>query len=105
MISSDAPERPHIEQRNRRYYGLDAMLLTGDMAQAFSLPQPGGFLVKQVAENSIAARLGLRGGDRMGIVDGQSVVVSRTPHGARRRSVSTGCGAMSATPSGRCWPV
>ncbi|HKZ04709.1 MAG TPA: trypsin-like peptidase domain-containing protein [Methylomirabilota bacterium] len=67
--------RQLLGQRGRRYYGLDIMLLTGDMAQAFNLPQPGGFLIKQVALDSIGARLGLRGGDRVGIIEGQSVVV------------------------------
>ena len=39
------------------------------------MPQAGGFLVRQVAKDSVAARIGLRGGDRLGIVDGQQIVV------------------------------
>jgi len=39
------------------------------------VPQAGGFLVKQVAKDSVAARIGLRGGDRLGIVEGQQIVV------------------------------
>jgi S1-C subfamily serine protease len=62
-------------ERNRRWYGLDALLLSGAMAEAFRLPQAGGFLVKQVVKDSVGGRLGLRGGDRLGIVDGQQVVV------------------------------
>jgi serine protease Do len=34
-----------------------------------------GFLVKQVAKDSVADRLGLKGGDRIGIVEGQHIVV------------------------------
>jgi S1-C subfamily serine protease len=60
---------------NRRWYGLDLLLVTGAMAQTLKVPQAGGFLVKQVAKDSIAARLGLRGGDRLGIVEGQPIVV------------------------------
>ena len=45
------------------------------MAETLKVPQAGGFLVKQVAKDSVAARLGLRGGDRLGIVEGQQIVV------------------------------
>jgi serine protease Do len=64
-----------LVERNRRFWGFDAMLVAGDMAQALNVPQSGGFLVKQVAKDSVAARLGLRGGNRVAIVDGQRIVV------------------------------
>ncbi len=64
-----------LVERKRRWYGLDAMLVTGAMAEALHVPQAGGFLVKQVVKDSIGGRIGLRGGDRIGIVDGQQVVV------------------------------
>ena len=55
--------------------GLDLLLVTGAMAQALKVPQDGGFLVKQVVKDSIAGRMGIRGGDRIGIVEGQQIVV------------------------------
>jgi len=64
-----------LVERKRRWYGLDAMLVTGAMAEALHVPQAGGFLVKQVVKDSIGGRIGLRGGDRIGIVDGQQIVV------------------------------
>ncbi len=64
-----------LVEGNRRWYGLDLLLVTGAMAQALKVPQEGGFLVKQVVKDSIAARMGLRGGDRIGIVEGQQIVV------------------------------
>lgn len=64
-----------LVERNRRFWGFDAMLVAGDMAQALKVPQSGGFLVKQVAKDSVAAQLGLRGGNRVAIVDGQRIVV------------------------------
>jgi len=67
--------RKLLVERNRRYYGLDAMFVTGAMAEALKVPQAGGLLIKQVAKDSIGARLGLRGGDRIGIVEGQQIVV------------------------------
>jgi serine protease Do len=60
---------------NRRWFGLDVLLVSGPMAQALKVPQEGGFLVKQVAKDSIPPRLGMRGGDRIGIVEGQQIVV------------------------------
>jgi S1-C subfamily serine protease len=59
----------------RRWYGLDLLLLTGAMAASLKVPQAGGFLVRQVAKDSVAGRMGLRGGDRLGIVDGLQIVV------------------------------
>jgi serine protease Do len=67
--------RTLLVERSRRWYGLDTMLVTGAMAEALSVPQPGGFLVKQVIKDSPAGRMGLRGGDRIGIVEGQKIVV------------------------------
>jgi len=64
-----------LVERNRRWYGLDLLLVTGPAAEALHVPQAGGFLVKQVIKDSLAGQIGLRGGDRMGIVDGQPLVV------------------------------
>jgi serine protease Do len=61
--------------RNRGFFGFDAMLVSGAAAESLNLPQSGGFLVKQVAKDSVAERLGLKGGNRMGIVDGRQLVV------------------------------
>jgi S1-C subfamily serine protease len=67
--------RSLLVERNRGFFGFDAMLVSGAMAQALNVPQAGGFLVKQVVKDSVAGRLGLTGGDRVGIVDGQQIVV------------------------------
>ena len=62
-------------ERNRGWFGVDLMLVSGAMAEALKVPQAGGFLVKQVVKDSVGGRLGLKGGDRVGIVDGQQIVV------------------------------
>src|SRR5215467_3204462 len=67
--------RKLLVEGNRRWYGLDLLLVTGAMAQTLKVPQEGGFLVRQVAKDSIAGRMGIRGGDRLGIVEGQQIVV------------------------------
>ena len=74
VVTSNTVKSLVVEKR-RGWYGLDLMLVSGTMAQALNLPQSGGFLVKQVVKDSIAGRLGLRGGDRVAIVEGQQIVV------------------------------
>jgi len=67
--------RKLLVERNRRWYGLDLLLVSGPMAEALNVPQAGGFLVKNVVQDSIGGRLGLRGGDRLGIMEGHQIVV------------------------------
>ena len=67
--------RTLLVERTRHWYGVDLVLVTGPAAQALNVPQAGGFLVKQVVQNSPASEIGLRGGDRVGIVEGQKLVV------------------------------
>jgi serine protease Do len=67
--------RKLLLERNRRWYGVDLLLVTGGMAEALRVPQAGGFLIRHVVKDSPAGQLGLRGGDRLGIVDGKQVVV------------------------------
>jgi serine protease Do len=74
VVTSNTVRKLLIE-RNRRWYGLDLLLVTGEMAEALKVPQAGGFLVTQVVPDSVAGRLGVRGGDRVGIIEGQQVVV------------------------------
>jgi S1-C subfamily serine protease len=64
-----------LVERRRGWFGLDLMLVSGAMAQALKVPQSGGFLVKQVVKDSVGGRIGLKGGDRVGIVEGQQIVV------------------------------
>jgi serine protease Do len=67
--------RSLLVERNRGFFGVDLMLVSGAMAQALNVPQAGGFLVKQVVQDSVGGRIGLKGGDRIGIVEGQQIVV------------------------------
>ena len=64
-----------LVERKRGWFGVDLMLVSGAIAEALNVPQPGGFLVKQVVKDSVGGRLGLKGGDRIGIVEGQQIVV------------------------------
>ncbi|MFH2065174.1 MAG: trypsin-like peptidase domain-containing protein [Pseudomonadota bacterium] len=60
-ITSKAAKRLLLEEPTF-WFGFDGIVLENELAAAFNLPQPIGFLVEQVAENSPAARLGLRPG-------------------------------------------
>jgi len=60
-VTSNTARRLLLEQPSF-WFGLDGIVLEDELAAAFNLPQPMGFLVQQVAENSPAARLGLRPG-------------------------------------------
>lgn len=60
-VTSNTAKRLLFEQPSF-WFGFDGIVLQDELASAFNLPQPIGFLVQQVAENSPAARLGLRPG-------------------------------------------
>jgi S1-C subfamily serine protease len=74
VVTANTVRRLLVEQ-NRRWYGVDVVLVTGAVAQALKVPQPGGFLIKQVVKDSAAGQMGLRGGNKVGIVEGQKLVV------------------------------
>jgi serine protease Do len=74
VVSTNTVRKLLLEE-NRRWYGVDTLLVTGSLAEALRLPQAGGLLVKQVVADSIGGRLGLRGGKRIGIVEGQRLIV------------------------------
>ena len=51
------------------------MLLTGRLASVFNVPAPAGFLVKTVAQGSMAANMGLQGGDGILTIGGKEIPV------------------------------
>jgi len=55
--------------------GIDGTMLTGDLAAIFNLPEPAGFLVKTVAQGSVAWDMGLMGGDKVATIGGQQIAV------------------------------
>jgi S1-C subfamily serine protease len=60
-VTANTARRLLLEQPSF-WFGVDGIVLEDELAAAFNLPQPMGFLVQQVAENSPASRLGLRPG-------------------------------------------
>ena len=61
VVTSNTAKRLLLEQPSF-WFGFDGIVLKDELAAAFNLPQPMGFLVQQVAENSPAARLGIQPG-------------------------------------------
>jgi serine protease Do len=54
---------------------LQGMLLTGRLASVFNVPAPAGFLVKTVAQGSMAWNMGLRGSDGTLTIAGKEIPV------------------------------
>jgi serine protease Do len=54
---------------------LQGFLLTGDLAAIFNVPAPAGFLVKTVAQGSMAWNMGLQGGHKTVTIDGKQIAL------------------------------
>ena len=50
-------------------------ILTGDLAAIFNVPAPAGFLVKTVAQDSVAWSMGLQGGNRIVTIGGKDIAI------------------------------
>jgi S1-C subfamily serine protease len=62
-----------LVERKVFWSALQGILITGDLAAIFNVPAPAGFLVKTVAQNSMAWKMGLLGGDRTVTISGQEL--------------------------------
>lgn len=60
-VTSNLTRRLLLEQ-NTYWSGLEGVVISGNTARIFNVPQEAGLLVQSVAEKSPAERLGLRGG-------------------------------------------
>ena len=56
------------KKMTRPRLGVSGTLISGDLAEAIELPAQGGFLVYDVADNSPAARVGIRGARRFVVI-------------------------------------
>ena len=66
--------RQVLEQRSL-WFGLDGILIGGDVAKALNLPQPAGILVQHVSEGSPAWRQGVRAGTLRTSVAGEDMLL------------------------------
>jgi S1-C subfamily serine protease len=73
VVASNTARRLLLEQPVP-WFGIDAILLEGDMLRVFNVPAPG-ILIQRVTEDSPAARVGLRGGFTRAVVGGRTLIV------------------------------
>lgn len=64
-----------LVERKVFWSALQGVMLTGDIAAIFNVPAPAAFLVKTVAQGSMAWNMGLQGGDRIITIGGQEIAV------------------------------
>jgi serine protease Do len=64
-----------LTRRGSFWADVKGVLLRGEVANVFNLPQPSGFLVTRVARDSAAERLGLKGGRIEAYIDDQEVLL------------------------------
>ena len=55
--------------------GADGIILSDDAARIFNVPQPAGFLVQRIADNSPAQRIGLIGGTYRATIAGEELLL------------------------------
>jgi serine protease Do len=67
--------RSLLVPRKMFWGALQGMLLTGRLASVFNVPAPAGFLVKTVAQGSMAWNMGLQGGDGTLTIGGKEIPV------------------------------
>jgi serine protease Do len=67
--------RSLLVPRKMFWGALQGMLLTGRLASVFNVPAPAGFLVKTVAQGSMAWNMGLQGADGILTIEGKEIPV------------------------------
>ncbi|WP_103072180.1 S1C family serine protease [Aquimarina sediminis] len=73
-ISSNVAKRLLMEEANL-WTGMEAMLITGNIARVLNVPQESGLLILNTSTKGAAGKLGLRGGDIQATIDGMDILV------------------------------
>jgi len=74
VVTSNTAQKLLIE-RKVFWSALQGVMLSGDLAAVFNVPAPAAFLVKTVAQDSMAWNMGLLGGDRLVTIGGKEIAV------------------------------
>ena len=64
-----------LVERKVFWSAFQGTMLTGNLAATFNVPAPAAFLVKTVAQGSMAWNMGIQGGDRIVTIDGKEIAV------------------------------
>ncbi len=73
-VTSNVARKVLLEEKTF-WAGVTTVLLRGEFAKVFNLPQPAGLLVQQVAQNSPADHIGLRPGETLARVGEREFLV------------------------------
>jgi len=73
-VTGNVARKLMLEQR-RAWFGVESVLIDGDLAPVFHLPEAAGLLVQSVATGSLADRLGLRTGTVPATIGALTMVV------------------------------
>ena len=74
MITSNVAQRLLVAKKGF-WTGVDGVLLSGEWARIFNVPQPAGLLVQRVADNTPSAAIGLIGGTYKADIAGSEILV------------------------------
>jgi serine protease Do len=74
VVTSNLARKLLLHQ-NQFWSGVESLMLSGDLARVFNLPQNAGMLVQRVASNSPAAQLGLKPGTMAAVIEGDPMIV------------------------------
>lgn len=67
--------RDLLRTRGSRYFGIEALLLSNEMANILNVPQESGWLVQHVVRSSPAGKLGINGGFRKVTIGDQEIML------------------------------
>ena len=67
--------RDLLTERGSVYFGIEAMILSYEMARILNVPQESGMLVQHVVKDSPAGRMGIQGGFRKVSLDDQELML------------------------------
>jgi serine protease Do len=67
--------RALLTERSSRFFGIDAMILSYEMAMILNVPQESGWLVQHVVMDSPAGRSGIKGGFRTVEIEEQEILL------------------------------
>lgn len=67
--------RDLLRTRGSRYFGIESLVLSYEMANILNVPQESGWLVQHVVRNSPAGKLGIKGGFRKVTIGDQEIML------------------------------
>jgi serine protease Do len=67
--------RALLTERGSRFFGIEAMILSSEMAYILNVPQESGWLVQHVVKKSPAGQIGIQGGFRTVTIEDEEILL------------------------------